>query len=179
MSETFERRLPHLYEVGQPLFVTWRLRGSLPRRRWFPEDLPSGQAFVAMDRILDAAESGPRYLARPEIALMMTDAIRYRDYELKHYALHAFVVMANHVHLLVTPLLRPSLLMHSLKRFTARAANSVLGRTGQFWQRESYDRLVRNDSEFDRIKHYIENNPVKAGLASTPEDYVWSSARRI
>jgi len=87
--------------------------------------------------------------------------------------------MSNHVHLLVTPLVDVSKAMHSLKRYTAHEANRTLGRTGQFWQRESYDRLVRDNSEFDRIKHYIENNPVKAGIASAPEDYVWSSARRI
>lgn len=132
-----------------------------------------------MDRLLDVAETGPRYLAIPEIGNMVTDAIWYRDRELKHYRLHAFVVMANHIHLLVTPLADPSALMHSLKRFTAREANKVLGRTGQFWQRESYDRLVRDDNEFDRIRHYIENNPVKAGLVATPDAFSFSSARRI
>ncbi len=88
--------------------------------------------------------------------------------------------MSNHVHLLFTPLIDITKIMHSLKRYTAVEANQILGRTGQpFWQDESYDRLVRDDNEFDRIKHYIENNPVKAGPISLPEDYPWSSARRI
>jgi len=131
-----------------------------------------------MDRILDCADTGPRYLARPEIAQMVTDAIRHR--ELRHYESHAFVVMSNHVHLLFTPLIDVTKIMHSLKRFTALEANRILGRTGQpFWQDESFDRLVRDDNEFDRIRHYIENNPVKAGLVAAAEEFVWSSARRI
>src|SRR5687767_12416692 len=58
----YERRLPHWDVIGQPLFVTFRLHGSLPANRTFPPDrLSSGKAFVAMDRILDRAETGPRY----------------------------------------------------------------------------------------------------------------------
>jgi len=111
---------------------------------------------------------------------MVTDAIRYRDRHLRHYQLHAFVVMPNHVHLLMTPLVAVSRVMQSLKRFTAREGNRILGLTGRsFWQDESYDRLVRNDAEFERITHYIEMNPVKAGLAITPEEFPWSSARPI
>lgn len=141
------RRLPHVYAVGRPLFVTWRLAGSLPHNRSFPSVLTSGQAFLAMDRILDAASTGPRYLCMPEIGNMVTDAIRYRDRQLRHYELHAFVVMPNHVHLLMTPLVSVSRVMQSLKRFTGREGNRILGLTGQpFWQHESYgsyDRLVR------------------------------------
>ena len=62
---------------------------------------------------------------------------------------------------------------------TAREANRLLGRTGQpFWQAESYDHAVRDDRESDRIKGYIENNPVKAGLVANAEDYLWSSAAK-
>jgi hypothetical protein len=55
----------------------------------------------------------------------------------------------------------------------------MLGRTGQqFWQAESYDHAAPDDRESDRIKGYIENNPVKAGLVVNAEDYLWSSAAR-
>ena len=85
--------------------------------------------------------------------------------------------MANHVHVLLTPLVAASKLQQSLKGFTARAANKILGRTGEpFGQRESYDHWVRNDSEFQRIVTYIENNPVTAGVAARADDYRWSSA---
>jgi hypothetical protein len=67
--------------------------------------------------------------------------------------------------------------LQSLKGVTARQANLLLGRTGEtFWQAESYDRWVRDESEWDRIAAYIENNPVKAGLVPCAEDYRWSSA---
>jgi hypothetical protein len=67
--------------------------------------------------------------------------------------------------------------MQSIKGASAREANKILGISGKpFWQHESYDHLVRTAEEFSRIQRYIENNPVKAGLAASPEDYRWSSA---
>jgi hypothetical protein len=64
--------------------------------------------------------------------------------------------------------------------FTAREGNRILGLTGPpFWQDESYDRLVRDSREFARIARYIEMNPVQAGLAAQPEQFLWSSARPI
>jgi REP element-mobilizing transposase RayT len=80
--------------------------------------------------------------------------------------------MANHIHLLITPLVDLAKITHSLKRFTAREANRILTLTGKpFWQDESYDRLVRDLPEFERIRRYIENDPVRAGLVGTAEDY--------
>lgn len=99
---------------------------------------------------------------------------------LGHYQIHTYIVMANHVHLLITPCVEVSRLMQSLKRFTAWEGNRMLGHTGQpFWQDESYDRLVRDEAEFQRITRYIEMNPVKAGLAAKPEDFPWFSAGPI
>jgi putative transposase len=137
--------------------------------------MTSGAAFVAMDRLLDSARCGPLYLRQPEIAKMIVEAIRYRNRSI--YELHNFVVMANHVHLLITLHVAVSKLTQSLKRFTAREVNRVLGQTGKpFWQDESYDRLVRDDQEFNRIAGYIEMNPVRAGVVTKPEDFQWSSA---
>jgi len=111
---------------------------------------------------------------------MVVETIRYHAQNLGHYDLHNFVVMANHVHLLITPHVPVSKLMQSLKRFTAREGNRILGVTGQpFWQDESYDRLVRDEVEFERIANYIDMNPVRAGAVATPEDFIWSSGRRI
>jgi REP element-mobilizing transposase RayT len=131
-----------------------------------------------MDRLLDNARTGPLYLRQPEIAKVVVEAIRYRNGEA--YQLHNYVVMANHVHILITPHMLVSQLMQSLKRFSARECNRVLGLTGQpFWQDESYDRQVRDDREFARIASYIEMNPVRAGLVKNIEDFPWSSARPI
>jgi REP element-mobilizing transposase RayT len=88
--------------------------------------------------------------------------------------------MANHVHMLITPKIDPSRMMQSLKGYTARESNRLLNRTGDpFWQSESYDHWIRDEAEFDRIRRYIEENPVHAGLASTPGQHRWSSAHRF
>ena len=171
------RRLPHWYVDGAPLFLTWHLDGSLPRGLYPPPQKASqGQAFVWIDRYLDAARSGPVFLRQPAVAQLVVDSL-LRGQKLGHYELHAWVIMANHVHVLMTPTCDPKHSIASLKGATARQANKLLGRTGQpFWQSECYDRWVRNEMELQRIWRYIEHNPVRAGLVSTPEAFAWSSA---
>jgi putative transposase len=173
-----QRHLPHLYVIGQPLFVTFRLHGSLPPGREFPkESMSSGKAFVCMDRLLDNHRSSPMYLRATTIAQCVVESIQQGGSS--SYILHAWVVMPNHVHLLITPRTDVSKLLQKLKGTTARQANQMLGRTGApFWQDESYDHLVRNRHEFGRIEKYIVQNPVQAGLASAAEEYPWSSASK-
>jgi len=85
--------------------------------------------------------------------------------------------MPNHVHLLILPQVPVPVVTRGLKSWTARQANQVLGREGQpFWQGESYDHWARNPKERDRIRRYIEENPVQAGLATSLELWPWSSA---
>ena len=178
MTEFHVRHLPHYDCIDHPTFLTWRLFGTLPPGRWFAPRTTAGQAFLSMDLLLDNARTGPSYLRQPEIARMVVDAIRYRNGG--PYQLHNYVVMANHVHLLITPCEPVPRLMQSLKRFTAREGNRMLGLTGRsFWQDESYDRLVRNETEFERIASYIEMNPVRAGLVVSPGEFPWSSAGPI
>jgi len=130
-----------------------------------------------MDRLLDEARTGPTYMRQPRLADMVLEAIEYNSGTLGHYELHAFAVMPNHVHMLVTPAVPIPLLTKSLKGITAKRGNAMLSRTGQpFWQEETFDRSVRNWQEFDRIHAYIEHNPVKAGLVIDPAEYRWSSA---
>jgi putative transposase len=176
---TYCRRLPHFQSQAQPVFVTWRLADSLPPGRLFPSgSLTSGEAFVAMDRLLDEARTGPQFLRQPEIADMVADNIRELTAAPSSYQFHAYVVMPNHVHILITPNLAVDRILRLLKGRTARFANQALGRAGTFWQEESYDRLVREAGEFARTVRYIEINPVRAGLVTTPEAYPWSSAKR-
>ena len=85
--------------------------------------------------------------------------------------------MPNRVHLLVTPQVTARQWLGPLKGFTGHVANRLVGRSGAFWQDESYDHLVRDSQSFERIRHYIEGNPVKAGLAGTPEEFVWPPGR--
>ena len=173
-----QRRLPHQYPEGRALFLTWHLYGSVPASRFpAPHDLSAGQAFVWIDRYLDTTRTGPLWLKREEIARLVAGASHHSAQHLRYYDLEAYVVMANHVHLLVWPRAVAPKFLHSLKGYTAREANKILGRTGQpFWQKESYDYWVRDSAELERIRRYIERNPVKAGLVSRVEDYPWSSA---
>src|SRR5690349_3588029 len=95
----YDRRLPHWDAVGQPQFVTFRLHGSLPENRVFPPArMTSGQAFVAIDRLLDHARRGPLFLKIPEIAEMVRRSILDGEGRFQRYKLHAYVIMANHVH---------------------------------------------------------------------------------
>ena len=172
------RRLPHVYPKDRWLFLTWCLHGAVqPYRFPPPEKTSAGQAFVWLDRQLDMARTGPMFLRPDSIARIVVESL-HRGAELGHYELAAFVVMANHVHVLLLPKVAPSRLMKALKGCTAYQANRLLGRTGEpFWQRESYDHWVRDEREWRRIEFYIENNPVKAGLVARAEDYLWSSRR--
>ena len=175
---TYRRRLPHIDNPERPVFLTWRLHGSLPAHRCFVGGgLSSGRTFAALDRLLDHARTGPFYLRQSEIAEIVVDAILHNGQNLKHYALHAYVVMPNHVHMLATAAVPISVVTKSLKGITAKRANALLRQTGRsFWQEESYDHLVKNRQEFEKIRTYIEENPVHAGLVARASEYRWSSA---
>jgi len=83
--------------------------------------------------------------------------------------------MPNHVHVVVQPLgghALPSLLK-TWKGFSGRTANRLLGRTGEFWQAEYYDHLIRDEAEFVHAVRYMVANPAKAGLTEWP--WVWAS----
>jgi REP element-mobilizing transposase RayT len=175
--EFYRRRLPHLDVPARPVFVTWRLYGSLPANRTFPEGtVNSGRAFAIMDRLLDEVRTGPFYLRQEPVARIVIEAIQYGASTLGRYELHSWVIMPNHVHMLITPAVPLAKITRSLKGITARRANAILGLSGKpFWQDESYDHVVRNGQELERIRAYIAENPVRAGLAASAEDYRWSS----
>ena len=175
----YRRRLPHRDAIGVPVFVTWTLWGSLPAERVFrPEHLSSSEAFAVWDRLLDSGRHGPRHLAHASIASLVVDKIRAADAG-GLCSLDAFVVMPNHVHVLWTPMTSLPDLIRRVKGPAALEANRILGTTGQrFWQEEYFDRMIRTGHEAERIRAYIDWNPVKAGLASTPQEYPWSSAGR-
>jgi REP element-mobilizing transposase RayT len=169
------RRLPHIYPANRWLFLTWHLHGSVPPARFPPPHATAGEAFVWIDRYLDSTRKGPMYLKIEEVAEIVVQSL-HKGVQLNHYVLGPWVIMANHVHVLLLPQIPPTQLLKSLKGSTAREANRVLKRTGEhFWQNESYDRWVRDEEEWNRIAAYIMNNPVKAGFANRPQDYRWSS----
>ena len=91
---------------------------------------------------------------------------------------HAYTIMANHVHVLLSPRSPIESITRLVKGASARQANLILSLTGNvFWQDESFDHWIRNPGEWQKIRTYIERNPVSAGLVEKPEDWPWSSAR--
>ncbi|MCY2954920.1 MAG: DUF1156 domain-containing protein [Planctomycetota bacterium] len=114
-------------------------------------------------------------LKNPDIARAVTDALHHFDND--RYYLHAWCIMPNHVHVVVTPLNAHDLssILHSWKSFTAKQANRILARTGVFWERESFDHLCRKPEHVDWFVKYTQDNPVAAGLCAKPEDWPWSS----
>lgn len=204
------RNLPHWFPASSAVFLTYRLYGSLPQNvinglkltqrlvereingaAHSPDELSElklirhKQLFARIDSALDKATVGPRWLGEPEIASLVQTTLLSRYAEL--YKLWAYVVMINHVHILLRPKASGresntmvntiSNITKGLKGYTAREANRILHRTGQpFWQQESFDHWPRNQEEFLRIIAYIENNPVKAGFVRRPQDWPWSSA---
>lgn len=146
--------------------------------------------FKKCDDTLDKIRSGPVWLKDPEIALLVSNSIKHFDVTV--YDLLAYTIMPNHVHQVfqlgedhikeikkskdryknksypVTEILE------SIKKYTARRANKILDRRGRFWERESYDHVVRNNKSLVRIVKYVLNNPVKAGLVELPEQWSWN-----
>lgn len=119
---------------------------------------------------------GECWLRQPAIATLAEGALRFFDGQ--RYGLAAWVVMPNHLHVLVdvweTPLAE---LVKSWKSFVAREANKVLGRNGTFWEREYLDTVIADEEHRRTAVRYIESNPVKAGLAREAKVWLWSSAR--
>lgn len=178
----YRRRLPHWHPEGRWLFVTWRLYGSLPPKllrssREATHRGKPGYRFKAWDTLLDKAQVGPVWLREERIAKLIVDELLRGEEELLLYKLYAFVVMPNHVHVLIDPKVPLREITNRIKGVTSRQANRVLQRTGQpFWQDESFDHWLRSNDGFDRTVRYVERNPVTAGLTAKPEDWLWSSA---
>ncbi len=133
--------------------------------------------FKAYDDFLDSNLNAPHWLKQEAVAQLNAQAIHF--YDAKRYQLLAFCIMSNHIHLLFKLLPgAPELkkVMQDLKKYTGLHSNRLLGREGNFWEEESYDHIVR-DGELERIRTYILNNPVKAGLAPRWAEWPWTFCR--
>jgi putative transposase len=176
----YERTLPHWQPEGRDLFLTWRLSGTLPAKVMAAlrasKTKEMGKRFREYDQELDRGSSGPLWLKDPQLASVVVKEIEsVAERGLCH--LHAWVVMPNHVHLMIEPRAPTAKITQALKGSTARQANLLLGRTGKyFWQDESFDHWIRDETEFAKVKKYVERNPVAAGLVAEPAEWPWSSA---
>ncbi len=170
----YRRRLPHWVPNDAIVLVTWRLAGSPPP----PSPLMLTAAGLVWDDPADRCREGPFWLQDTRIASLVRDAFLYGEIGQPRYSLIAWVIMPNHVHLILEPWLDLAEITRWLKGRTARLANRALGRTGEsFWQDESFDHWVR-PGELRRFIEYVEHNPVKAGLVLSPEDWPFGSARQ-
>jgi REP element-mobilizing transposase RayT len=185
--------LPHVKVAGAVYFVTFRTADSLPKtvmlrllherkaaecsaKDAVARDEAARQMQRTIERELDCCH-GECLMGRDDCAEIVAGALKHFDGD--RYQLKSWVVMPNHVHVLVWPKLPHTLseILQSWKTFTARRINLLTGRTGErFWQPESFDRWLREEGEESRYREYIENNPVKAGLCVSPEHWKWSSA---
>jgi type I restriction enzyme R subunit len=186
--------LPHWYQSGVTYFVTFRTEDSVPqelsrawhhrRAEWLRQhgldpELPTWKAVLRSSPQLEREYHSEftrefmEYLDRGYGACVLRDQAlsgligeSLRHFDGDRYDIGDFVVMPNHVHLLVC--LKGATEIEtqckSWKTFTATKINRALGRRGRFWQEESFDHLVRSPEQFEYLQRYIADNPKRAGL---------------
>lgn len=177
-AQTGIHNLPHWQQGEVPVFVTFRLADSLPKsqldewkhemekfKQLHPEPWDDEVLTECRKRFTDEMEAwldrghGECHLRLPEIRSIVADAFAYFDSD--RYRMLAYVIMPNHVHAILSPILPHRLpdILHSMKSFTAGKINKALGRSGAFWMRDYHDRLVRSEKHLHWALNYIENNP--------------------
>ncbi len=181
--EKFRNRLPHWRQDRATCFVTHRLHDSIPealmnawrkqRDQWREEHPRPWSADTeadyhkrfssSIDRYLDDGH-GSCLLREPANAGIVAGA--FHHYDQRNYLLHAWVIMPNHVHVLVSPGESNSLnrIVAGWKRFTGTRINARTGACGAFWQKDYFDRMIRDWDHFINVARYIRRNPIKAKL---------------
>jgi putative transposase len=188
----YRNNLPHYQHEDFPIFITWRLAFPIPhtkvetyleKRKQYDKEIHISSeqdkqvlsdkfnkvVFDLFDTYMATDVSLPNFLIRTEISEIIKEILFNRDNI--DYKLMCYCIMPNHVHALIQPIpdtnkkykLIPEI-TKAWKGITARRINKILEVQGQIWQHESYDHMVRNDTELNNIVMYILNNPVKAGL---------------
>jgi REP element-mobilizing transposase RayT len=196
--------LPHFDQPGAVQSITFRLADALPAHlgsEW-TACVVDRNTLARRERVETALDQGygacvlrdPRVARLVGAALLHFDGVRYH--------LREWVVMPNHVHVLIETLgaqasslhspegsfaaaarmtalpgeCSLASITHSWKSFTANRINRILHRTGRLWQPEYFDRAIRDEEHLRVAREYIQNNPVKAGLVERVEDWPYGSA---
>ena len=171
--------LPHYDKPSTLQMVTFRLADAMParlRHEWQSlfEIEDEREQRTKLEDYLDRGY-GECVLRQPRVASAVEQTLLCYDGE--RYRLAGWVVMPNHVHVVVAPWeITLGALLKAWRGASAHASNQILGRTGTLWQREYWDRYTRDEAHFRKIQHYIEWNPVKAGLVKLPQEWPFSSA---
>lgn len=180
VEQTQTTRLPHWHQGEKIQFVTIRLGDSLPQERL--DELKKLKTTLSKDR-LNSADAKTRELLRAinrwldagygscilgdkNVRRIVIDALRHYDGD--KYLLLGYVVMPNHVHILLVPLSENRLgsIVRQFKSYTAKQINVLSGNSGRLWQREYYDTLIRNRAHLLYCIQYIELNPVHLPVGS-------------
>ncbi|MBC6949662.1 DUF1156 domain-containing protein, partial [candidate division KSB1 bacterium] len=180
--------LPHFDRPGVIQTLSFRLADAVPESviaKWEQElhwikGLPATDSRAVelrkrIDKYEDAGH-GACWLRDERIAKLVEDVLLHFDGQ--RYRLIAWCIMPNHVHAMIETFEGWGLdsILHSWKSFTAHRANELLGRSGEFWMREYFDRFIRDEQQYQNEVDYIENNPVKARLVAEADEWRWSSA---
>lgn len=183
------RDLPHWQQDGKISFITFRLADSLPRQvlTEMEKEIKNGDPTIKLERrkiqtlfkYMDAGY-GSCILSELSVRKIMEKVIMYGN-DL-NFELYAAVIMPNHVHILLRPYFGVDVqsVVTDMKRISSHLINRALGINGPLWQRESFDRLIRNNESFLRTIQYISDNPSHclANCASLydPSTHSWHSA---
>ncbi len=166
------KHLPHYDNDKVFQFITYRLFDSVPKNllyRWMEQlemdgNIEKGsEKHIALERKIHVYEDsgyGACYLANKEVCKIIEENINY--FNKVRYELIDFVVMPNHVHVLICPKKGYSLpkIVQSWKSYSAKKANDILGRNGQFWMKDYFDRYIRSEEHLHNVLAYIEKNRV-------------------
>ena len=171
-------KLPHWHQDLKMQFVTFRLADSLPqsklvelaayKKEWEKQHpLPWSQETqeeydhrirVMCDKWIDQGY-GSCILRNPDVRMLVEDALYY--YDGKEYIVHYFVIMPNHVHALLSPICGFKVIdsIGKVKGYTSHSINKKMGTNGKIWQKSIFDRMVRDQENYEQYKAYIQNNP--------------------
>ncbi len=189
------RRLPHWEVYGKSYFVTFRLRGSLPRevilnlqkqrdillsKDHNEKELLQFQReeFQEIERVLDSVNNEDNaFLTRDDTAPILMESFDFLE-EKYCWRFSSFVIMPNHVHCLCLAdkkgeQINLTGIFALLKKYTAREINKILNKRGRMWVDENFDHWCRTVDKEESIKKYIANNPVKAGLVQNSNEWKW------
>jgi REP element-mobilizing transposase RayT len=182
----YQRHLPHWRQDGATYFVTFRLADSLPQAKLAELDFlraewdrrhPAPMSRTALEewthqlqqRIEDWLDQGMGscLLKDTALAAILTNSLHHFDGE--RYELDCYVIMPNHLHVIARPLLQGAQALEDIvgswKKYSARRINAAMSLTGDLWQDESYDRIIRDEEHLWRCIQYIGSNPERARLS--------------
>lgn len=186
-TTSFHRRnLPHFYRPDSTYSITFRVKNSIPlnslmrlnfvyegMRKKFKSDIKNinHNYFIEYDNLLHECNLN-KYLINKLLANIVKNEIH--KYDGQEYKLICYSVMPNHIHIIFHLLPNSKnigKIMQNIKRISAFRINKILGKTGNFWQAESYDHIIRDEKELNKLIKYTLMNPVKAGIVENWKEF--------